>query len=97
MVWWVRFWENIGEEGRLPDATASGSRARLSSLTLSHSHATGLQYHPGDNVTQAGKSSQTTQDDGEGIAREKLLLEVRVRTNGEHQSQLMQRRAPRVI
>ena len=34
MVWWVRFWENSGEEGRLPDATASGSRARLSSPTL---------------------------------------------------------------
>ena len=71
----------------------------MSSLTLlhAHSHATELQYHPGDNVTQAGGSSQTTQDDGEGIAREKLLLEVGVRTNGEHQSQLMQRRAPRVI
>ena len=37
---------------------------------MSRSHATELQYHPADNVTRAGGSLQTTQDDGEGLASE---------------------------
>ena len=72
-----------------------GLACLLSRCFMSHSHATELQYHPGDNVTRAGGSLQMTQNDGEGFAREKLLLEVRVKTNGKNQSQLMQRRATR--